>query len=169
MDVKQITGNLCVKTVFPVSTEIVVKIRVENVRLMHHATLPPVCVQMDVSTTGYFLIVQNVNRINMGLTVQPHVATVKAKTPALWLRGIVLVDAHTVGSGNAVIYFAVMVLTSRVKVVSSVRGCVRTAHLVISQPENVMMGVVYIGLGHIVKNVRMDILTKIAAAHVVIV
>lgn len=47
--------------------------------------------------------------------------------------------------------FAVMVLTSRVKVVSSVRGCVRTAHLVISQPENVMMGVVYIGLGHIVK------------------
>lgn len=46
------------QTVFPVSTEKVVKIRVENVRLMHHATLPPVCVQMDVSTTGYFLIVQ---------------------------------------------------------------------------------------------------------------
>lgn len=40
----------------------------------------------------------------MGLTVQPHVATVKAEAPALWLRGIVLVDAHTVGSGNAVIY-----------------------------------------------------------------
>lgn len=46
---------------------------------------------------------------------------------------------------------AVMVLTSRVKVVSSVKVCVRTAHLVISQPENVMTGVVYIGLGHIVK------------------
>lgn len=44
-----------------------------------------------------------------------------------------------------------MVLTSRVKVVSSVKVCVRTAHLVISQPENVMTGVVYIGLGHIVK------------------
>lgn len=169
MAVKQITGNLCVKTVFPVSTEIVVKISVENVRLAQHATLHPVCVQMDARTTGYFLIVQNVNRINMDLTVQPSVATVKAEAPALWIRGIVPVDAHTVGSGNAVIYSAVMVLTSRVKVVSSVKVCVRTAHLVISQPENVMTGVVYIGLGHIVKNVRMDILTKIAAAHVVIV
>lgn len=117
MAVKQITGNLCVKTVFPVSTEIVVKISVENVRLAQHATLHPVCVQMDARTTGYFLIVQNVNRINMELTVQPSVATVKAEAPALWIRGIVPVDAHTVGSGNAVIYFAVMVLTSRVKVV----------------------------------------------------
>lgn len=40
----------------------------------------------------------------MDLTVQPSVATVKAEAPAQWIRGIVPVDAHTVGSGNAVIY-----------------------------------------------------------------
>lgn len=40
----------------------------------------------------------------MDLTVQPSVATVKAEAPALWIRGIVPVDAHTVGSGTAAIY-----------------------------------------------------------------
>lgn len=40
----------------------------------------------------------------MDLTVQSSVATVKAEAPAQWIRGIVPVDAHTVGSGNAVIY-----------------------------------------------------------------
>lgn len=40
----------------------------------------------------------------MDLTVQSSVATVKAEAPAQWIRGIVPVDAHTVGSGTAVIY-----------------------------------------------------------------
>lgn len=44
-----------------------------------------------------------------------------------------------------------MVLTSRVKVASSVKVCVKTAPPVTSQPENVIMDVVITGLGHIVK------------------
>lgn len=47
--------------------------------------------------------------------------------------------------------YAVMGLTSRVKVASSVRVCARTAHLVTSQPENVIVDVVNTGLGHIVR------------------
>lgn len=169
MDVKHITRNRYVKIVFPVSTEIVVKMRVENARLTQHATLPPVCVQMDARTIGYSLIVQNANVISMGLTVQPSVATVKAETPVLWRRGIVLMDVRMDGSGNVVIRFAVMGPTSLVKVASSVKVCVRTAHLVTSQPVNVITDVMITGLGHIVKNVRTDIFTTIAAAHVDIV
>lgn len=47
--------------------------------------------------------------------------------------------------------FAVMGPTSLVKVASSVKVCVRTAHLVTSQPVNVITDVMITGLGHIVK------------------
>lgn len=46
------------KIAFPGSTEEIVNLCVENVRLTQRATLLPVCVQKDVRSIGYFLIVQ---------------------------------------------------------------------------------------------------------------
>lgn len=68
------------QTVFPVSTEIVVKISVENVRLAQHATLHPVCVQMDARTTGYFLIVQVIPSI-LYRPVEKHTITKRIEGP----------------------------------------------------------------------------------------
>lgn len=79
---------------------------------------------------------------------------------------LVIVGASTVGSANNAILYAAMVHTFLMESVSSVRECVKTTHLVTSQPEHVTMDVVIIGLENFVKSVLMDFTTPIAAAYV---
>lgn len=103
------------------------------------------------------------------VTLQNNFGNFNIQVGVLWEKNTLILSFPPIFKVNTVLFFlqlrciqmngtpffyfksAVMVLTSRVKVVSSVKVCVRTAHLVISQPENVMTGVVYIGRGHIVK------------------
>lgn len=74
-----------------------------------------------------------------------------------------------VGLANNVILFAAMGHMSLMESVSNVRVCVRTMHLVINRPEDVIMGVAINGLEYFVKNVLMGFTTLIAAAYAVFV
>lgn len=74
-----------------------------------------------------------------------------------------------VGLANDVILCATMGHISLMGSVSNVRVCVRTMHLVINRPEDVIMGVAINGLEYFVKNVLMGFTTLIAAAYVVFV
>lgn len=86
MAVKQITGNRFVKTVYLDSLEIIARKGVEIADLGQHAIRTPGSVQMDVKPTWSPLFVQNVNLLNMALTVPWTVAIVNTVYPVQWIQ-----------------------------------------------------------------------------------
>lgn len=125
------------------------------------------CARTDVKITGYYLIAQYVSHIDMAQTVPWTVVTVNTVKCVLWRQGLALMDAKKGGPGNIVIHSAVMEHTFRRVIVSNVRECVKTTHLVTSQLERVIMDVVIVGPENFVKNALMGFTTNNAAAFVV--
>lgn len=101
--------------------------------------------------------------------VQIRVDIAKTVNHAPQLQVLVTMDVNMDGSANNAILFAMMGHMSSMESVSNVRVCVRIMHLVINQPEDVIMGVAITGLEYFVKNVLMGFTTQIAAAYVVFV
>lgn len=100
MDVRQITYNRYVKTVFLVSMETTVRQSVGNVKMVQDVTRLLGYVQTDAEITGLYLIAQTVNRINTVLTVLLTVDIVSTTNRVLWILGTVLVGVWMGGQAN---------------------------------------------------------------------
>lgn len=106
MDVRQITYNRYVKTVFLVSMETTVRQSVGNVKMVQDVTRLLGYVQTDAEITGLYLIAQTVNRINTVLTVLLTVDIVSTTNRVLWILGTVLVGVWMGGQANTALQWS---------------------------------------------------------------